>query len=175
LIRPVELTGSRSVKLVDGTSADKVFDMFVAARDGDLARVQKLVAAAPALAIVEYNYTPPIHFAVREGHLGLVEFPLDRGADLAYRSYPFGDSLLTMAEDREHGDVAELLRERLSRRFRLGAGTTRIIDSARDRDLAGVLAELERPRPSALMLPRQQRSTSSAPQRPSVLGVRPRT
>ena len=146
MIRPVELQGSRPYTLPDGSvvTTDEVFRMFVAARNGDLADVKALIARAPALAVVEYNYTPPIHFAVREGHLSLVELLIERGADLAYRSYPFHDSLLMMAEDREHEEVAALLRERLSRRFALAAGTKDIIDAARTGDLARVQAELAR-------------------------------
>ncbi|MDQ4079939.1 MAG: ankyrin repeat domain-containing protein, partial [Gemmatimonadota bacterium] len=146
MIRPVELQGIRPYRLRDGSvvTTDDVFRTFVAARAGDLAEVKALVARAPALAVVEYNYTPPIHFAVREGHLALVELLIARGADLAYRSYPFQDSLLMMAEDREHWDVAALLREHLSRRFALAAGTKDIIDAARAGDLERVQAELER-------------------------------
>jgi len=146
MIRPVELRGSRPWTLADGTvvSTESVWRMFVAARSGDLGEIQSLVARAPALAVVEYNYTPPVHFAVREGHLALVEFLLDRGADLAYRSYPFGDSLLMMAEDREHHEVAALLRQRLSRHFALAPGTREIIDAAHAGDIARVEAELER-------------------------------
>lgn len=83
LIRPVELTSGRTWALPDGTmaSTDDVFAMFVTAREGDLATVRQLVTRAPALAVVEYNYTPPIHFAVREGHRAIAEFLLDRGAD----------------------------------------------------------------------------------------------
>jgi ankyrin repeat protein len=146
LIRPVELSPGRRFKLADGTDAttDDVFAMFVAARDGDIEAVKRLVARIPPLATVEYNYTPPIHFAVREGHGEIVEFLVDRGADLAYRSYPFQESLLTFAEDRGHDDVAELLRRRLSRRFALASGTQAIMAAAGQGDLAAVETELTR-------------------------------
>ena len=146
MIRPVELKGSRPYTLVDGSvvTTDNVFRMFVAARAGDIAEVKSLIARAPALAVVEYNYTPPIHFAVREGHLALVDLLIAHGADLAYRSYPFQDSLLMMAEDREHEAVAALLRERLSQRFALAPGTKDIIDGARAGDLLRVQRELAR-------------------------------
>ena len=146
LIRPVELRAGRRFKLANGTDAttDDVFAMFVAAREGNAATVKRLVAQFSALATVEYNYTPPIHFAVREGHRALVEFLLDRGADPAYRSYPFQESLLMFAEDREHDDVAGLLRGRLSRRFALASGTQAIITSAAKGDLAAVESELAR-------------------------------
>jgi ankyrin repeat protein len=146
LIRPVELRGSRPYTLPDGSvvTTEDVYQMFVAARGGDLGAVRSLIERAPGLATVEYNYTPPIHFAVREGHLAIVELLLGRGADLGYRSYPFGDSLLMMAEDREHEAVAALLRQQLSRRFALAPGTKEIIDAARAGDLARVRAEIVR-------------------------------
>ncbi len=109
-----------------------------------MAEVKRLVNRVPSLATVEYNYTPPIHFAVREGHLPIAELLLDHGTDPAYRSYPFQESLLTFAEDRGHEDVAELLRSRLSRRFALASGTQAIIAAAARGDLPGVEAELAR-------------------------------
>src|SRR5688500_13325105 len=146
LTRPAELRGSRPYTLPDGAvvTTEDVYQIFVAARGGDLAGVKSLIARAPGLALVEYNYTPPIHFAVREGHLPIVELLIERGADLAYRSYPFADSLLMMAEDREHEHVAALLRRQLARRFALAPGTKEIIEAARAGSLAGVRAELAR-------------------------------
>ncbi len=146
LIRPVELAPGRRWKLADGTlaSTDDVYAMFVAARDGDLRDVRRLVGRVPGLATVEYNYTPPIHFAVREGHRDIAAFLLEQGADPAYRSYPFQESLLEYATDRGHDDVAELLRTHLSRRFRMASGTAALIAAARRGDLAAVEAELAR-------------------------------
>src|SRR5688572_23304565 len=147
MIRPAELAESRPYTLADGrvVSTDDVWRMFVATRAGVIEEVRSMVAKMPGLALVEYNYTPPIHFAVREGHLDLTEFLIDRGADFAgYKTYPFGDALLTMAEDREHVDVAIHLREKLSRRFKVAAGTNDIIEAARAGDIDRVRAELAR-------------------------------
>lgn len=146
LIRPVEMSPGKPRTLGDGTvvTTDDVYAMFVAAREGDRRAVNRLVERAPAIATVEYNYTPPIHFAVREGHLAIAELLLDRGADPAYRSYPFSEALLTFAEDRGHADVAELLRRRLAKRFVVKPGTSAIIEAAARGDLAAVEAELER-------------------------------
>jgi uncharacterized protein len=147
LIRPVELQGNHPFSLPDGTvvTTDEVFRMFVSARAGDLKETRALIARAPGLALVEYNYTPPIHFAVREGHLGIAEMLIERGANIAgYRAYPTGDSLLMLAEEREHWDVAAVLRQRLSRTFALGLGTQELIDAARSGDLARVDSVLRR-------------------------------
>lgn len=146
LIRPAELSAGRRWTLADGTDVptNDVFAVFAAAREGDIATVTRLVARTPLLATIEYNYTPPIHFAVREGHRDVAEFLLDHGADPAYRSYPFQESLLTFAEDRGHEELAELLRRRLSRRFALTSGTQAIIAAAGHGDLAAVETELAR-------------------------------
>ena len=147
LIRPIELGAGRSWQLSDGSSVptDDVYAMFAAARDGGLHEVKRLVQRAPALATVEYNYTPPIHFAVREGHRDITAFLIDHGADAgAYRSYPFGEALLTYAEERGHADVADLLRTTLSRRFRVSSGTQAILEAAREGNIDRVRAELAR-------------------------------
>ncbi|MES3035784.1 MAG: ankyrin repeat domain-containing protein [Gemmatimonadota bacterium] len=146
LIRPVELTSGRIFTLADGTRVptDDAFAMFVAARAGDLTTVQHLTQRSPRLATIEYNYTPPIHFAVREGHLDVTRHLLDHGADLAYRSCPFQESLLTFADDRGHEAVTALLRTHLSARFALAADTQAIIAAAGAGDLAAVEAELAR-------------------------------
>ncbi|MGH7503965.1 MAG: ankyrin repeat domain-containing protein [Longimicrobiales bacterium] len=146
LIRPVELSPGRQWKLADGTDAptDDVFAMFAASRDGDIGTVKRLVERTPSLATVEYNYTPPIHFAVREGHRDIAEFLLNHGADAGYRSYPFQEALLTFAEDRGHEELADLLRGRLSRRFNISSGTQAIIAAAGRGDLGAVKTELAR-------------------------------
>src|SRR6185503_10770718 len=146
LIRPIEMTASPSITLSDGdvASSDEVYGIFVAARAGDMKAVRRLVSRHPALATHEYNYTPPIHFAVREGFLDLVRFFLEHGADPAYRTYPYGDSLLMMAEDREHHDIASLIRTRLAAQFGDALDATVILAAARGGDLARIRAELAR-------------------------------
>jgi ankyrin repeat protein len=145
-IRPIEWESSKVVTLANGSSvaADTVWSMFLAAHAGDLSRVKALEARHPGLALHEYNYTPPFHFAAREGHASLVRYLLDLGADPAYQTYPFGETMLTFAEDREDAAVASVLRERLTQRFQLTTGTKEILEAARTGDVARVQAELRR-------------------------------
>ena len=145
-IRPIELRPAEVITLPDGGSApaDSVWSMYLAAHAGDLEHVKSLVSKYPGLIRHEYNYTPPLHFAVREGHASLVRFLLEHGARTEYQSYPFQDSLLTIAEDREHSSVAAVLREHLARQFALTDGLTTILEAARQGDVTRVEDEIRR-------------------------------
>lgn len=93
-----------------------VWNMLNAARDGDLPRLRTLLDEDRTLVLAEYWYTPPLHFAVREGHLEAVRLLLDAGADLFHRSLSGQETLLQTALDRGHAAVAEALRDELARR-----------------------------------------------------------
>ena len=56
---------------------------------------------------LEFWYTPPIHFAVREGNLASTE--------VLWEAYPFEEvtDLITLAEDRGRGAVADYLRDQI--------------------------------------------------------------
>jgi len=113
LIQPDELKLDLPMTIANGvvTTTTKVWEILVASRDGKSDPVRQMVAECPELAYAQYNYTPPIHFAVREGHAALVAFLLfECGAhDPPYRTYPFLDSLQTFARDRGRDDIADML------------------------------------------------------------------
>ena len=84
--------------------------MLSASAIGDLDKVKELSDECPGLIYAQYNYAPPIHFAVREGHIDLVKFLLSQGAhDPSYQFYPFKESLQVVAEDRGYHEIKELL------------------------------------------------------------------
>ena len=116
MIHPIEMRSTLEMALANGerSTTTKVWETLMASKDGDLEKLKNLVNETPALIFAQYNYTPPIHFAVREGHVEMVKYILDKGAlDASYITYPFKDSLITIAEDRGFVEIANLLKEYL--------------------------------------------------------------
>jgi len=114
VIQPLEMKLNLPMEVANGviSTTTKVWDILAASHDGNIERVKELVNECYELIYAQYNYTPPIHFAVREGHTELVKYLLDNGAhDPNYKIYPFLDSLITIAQDREHSEIATLLKQ----------------------------------------------------------------
>lgn len=94
------------------STTTEVWNILLASNRGDLETIKRMANKCHELLYAQYNYTPPIHFAVREGHLDLVKYLLDNGAhDPAYKIYPFQDNLQTIAQDRENIQIGKLLNE----------------------------------------------------------------
>lgn len=112
--QPNELKTNFPVELSNGviSSTTMVWQVLLASRNGDLSTVIKLIDVCPELAYAQYNYAPPIHLAVREGHLELVKYLLSKGAyNTTYQTYPFQDTLPMIAQDRGHDEIETLLKE----------------------------------------------------------------
>jgi ankyrin repeat protein len=112
MLQPHELTLTLPMHVANGvvSTTTKVWQILLASYKGDMSTVQLLVAECPELAYAQYNYAPPVHFAVREGHTRLVKYFLSLHAyDPAYRFYPFQESLETVAADRGFTEIVNLL------------------------------------------------------------------
>jgi ankyrin repeat protein len=101
IIKPPEL---------DSEEGGVVWSALTASDDGDVDTLRRLLERDPQLSRAEYWYTPAIHFAVREGHPEAVQLLLDAGADPEWNGLHDG-SLISMAHDRGHAEVARLLEE----------------------------------------------------------------
>ena len=95
----------------------------------------------PRLVRAEYWYTPPLYFAVREGHLDAVKLLVETGAELTHRSLYGTEPLLQIALDRDRHDVADYLRDQLQR-VAASDGTSTCDPQGRSRRRSG-------PRPKA--------------------------
>lgn len=94
------------------STTTKVWEILTASNEGNLLRVKALADECYELIYAQYNYAPPVHFAVREGHLELVKYLLYNGAhDPHYKIYPFSDDLQTIAFDRNYEDIALMLEQ----------------------------------------------------------------
>ena len=112
MVQPLELKLNLPMEISNGiiTTTAKVWDILLASKKGNLEAVKRLTDECPELMYAQYNYTPPVHFAVRERHVDLVKFLLDNGAfDPGYKTYPFLEDLFTMAADRNHLEIASLV------------------------------------------------------------------
>ena len=113
---------------------DVVWDVIAAANNGDVDAMRHLLAADPGRSCEGYFYTPPIHFAVREGHLDVVRILLDAGADPEWNGH-YGLSLIELARERGH----QPLRLYWSRLVMAAA-------ERRQRQDAKIMTSIERPR-----------------------------
>lgn len=112
MICPRELALDLPVMVGDNLLArtGEVWRMLEASASGDLQTIRELTESCSGLAYAQFNYAPPIHFAVREGHVEVVRYLLGLGAyDPSYRVYPFGDSLETIAAERGFAEIGQLL------------------------------------------------------------------
>jgi ankyrin repeat protein len=101
MIKPPELNTERG---------EQIWAVITSAASGDTATLRRLVDEDPSLSREGYFYTPPIHFAVREGHRAVVEILLAAGADAEWNGY-YGESLIGMARERGYDDIAALLEQ----------------------------------------------------------------
>ncbi|MGN7887528.1 ankyrin repeat domain-containing protein [Dyadobacter sp. 22481] len=108
-----------------------VWQMFCAARDGDLEKVKNLLAKDATLVRGAYDYRTPMSFAVANDRLEVAEYLLQHGASPVDSGT--GDPLIQMARDRGFTAMEELLERALNRHKGSEAGKL-IAAAIRNRD-----------------------------------------
>jgi ankyrin repeat protein len=129
--------------VVDGRDA---WSLFSACAAGDLARVQALLDRDPALVNAQYWYQFPLHMAAREGHVEIVHYLLQHGADAGKSCYQYNawDKLLAEVSRRGQGAVRTLIEAELIRRFNYQLGFVPLREAIKARDRGAVDALLSR-------------------------------
>jgi ankyrin repeat protein len=124
LLHPVELALGSGERTGRWSNQD-IWQVLTAARDGDAARLRALLAQDRSLAEAQFWYTPPLHFAVREGHTEAARLLIEASASVTHRRGLYGtESLMQIAAERGHEAVAELLREALAARHPAGGSAS---------------------------------------------------
>ncbi len=141
MIRPEALQRDEPLLWSPGTGVN-VWYMFRAAIGGDLGALRHLVQADPSLVRCRHGYRTPLHFAVRENRIDVVQFLLIHGADPF--TLPVPDTLLDIARDRGYREMEDLLRGFLVATCNASAKGNAVAAAIRERDTGGVRALLDR-------------------------------
>jgi RNA polymerase sigma factor (sigma-70 family) len=127
-----------------GGEPEQVWDMLLAAVEGDMDRVVSLLKKNPALAYCNWAYYHPVNFAVREGHTDVVRALLDAGADPTVASgLEYHDKPLDRARDQGLDDIVVMLERAIEDRYRSPLTGQRLLDTVAEDDIERVTAILD--------------------------------
>ena len=122
--------------------------MVAACTSGDEATVRELLRETPSLASQALvGPLAPLHYAVREGHAGIVQLLLEHGADAHVVVDPLCRLPLRtvdVATARGFSEVVELIDKALQARHRLALSDGLLRGALRESDLAAIQRELRR-------------------------------
>ncbi len=112
------------------------WELFLAAADGDLPNVQRLVESDPEWMHYPIWYEFPLHFAVRSGHLEVVRFLLDAGTNPARSNFCYSSwqKLLPKAQHFGHVEIHALLVAEMRRRFNYDPACKPLFDLIGEKD-----------------------------------------
>jgi ankyrin repeat protein len=131
MIQPESLQKNEPLFWSLGKGTD-VWEMFCAAKNGDLEAIKGLLAKDPSLARSNYEYRTPLSFAVRANQLAIAAYLLEHGAN-----FEFGD-VCEMARDRGYTEMEKLLETALGTSQDHASRGEVIAEAIRERDLAKV-------------------------------------
>jgi len=106
MTQPAALQKEETLFWSTGLGTD-VWQMFCAARDGDIEQVKNLLVKDPSLVRGAYDYRTPMSFAVANDRVKVAEYLLQHGASPVDSGT--GDTLIQMARDRGFKSMEELL------------------------------------------------------------------
>jgi ankyrin repeat protein len=108
-----------------------VWAMLMAAAEGDLVEVKALAERDPGLLNCEFQYFTPLHFALRENRLAVVEYLLPVTIDPLYG---YGDLPLKMVRDRGYTELGEFLEAWFAEHYQIVPGGEEMAAAIKDFD-----------------------------------------
>ncbi|HEY3233764.1 MAG TPA: ankyrin repeat domain-containing protein [Polyangiaceae bacterium] len=136
MIQPEELKKNQPLFWSTGMGTD-VWEIFCAARAGDLESVRRLLDKDPSLVRAHYEYRTPLHFAVWENRLEVAAYLLERGAKFSL------GNVLEDARDRGYTEMQKLLEAALAAPHGATPRGAAVAAAIRERDLPKVRALLD--------------------------------
>ena len=131
MIQPESLQKNEQLFWSPGKGTD-VWEMFCAAKNGDLETIKRLLAKDPSLARSNYEYRTPLSFAVCANQMTVAAYLLEHGAN-----FEFGN-VFEMARDRGYTEMEKLLQTALGSSQDCASSGEVIAEAIRARDLAKV-------------------------------------
>ena len=111
LIRPFELKPGQP-KWLNRWLAEDVWSLFIAARTGDLDKVNNLLMKDPTLVHANYWYTSPLRLAAREGHQNVLKKLLEHKSIWDEDPIDSRDNIAQIALDHGHIELSKYLGNR---------------------------------------------------------------
>jgi ankyrin repeat protein len=140
VFQPEELAREEPLLWSSGKGTD-VWALFNACIAGDLATVERLVAADPSLVRAHFNYRKPLYFAVRENRLDIAAFLLDRDPDP--NNLWVNDTARDIARDRGYVEMQVLLASKLGATHNATERGEPVAEAIRAHDLSAVTRLLD--------------------------------
>lgn len=138
LVRPKELDSEEERPWAGGRGTD-VWKMITSAIRGDLDTIRRLVDKDARLVNCTNQYRSPLHFAVQENHIDVVEFLLAHGADATHRSgNPWHERPIVIAEERGYAEMKNVLETHLKTTQGGAPAGDPIAAAIRERDVSRV-------------------------------------
>jgi ankyrin repeat protein len=132
--RPPALSKREKLFWSTGSGTD-VWEMFIAAKNGDLETIRKLLAKDSSLVRSAFDYRNAISFAVQENQLETVAYLLEQGATPIESGTD--DTLLQIARDRGYVEMQTLF-EQILKKSKGSAAGEEVGQLIRERNLAAV-------------------------------------
>ncbi len=134
LLQPESMRTDQYQYGIERVNGHDAWALFCACAAGDLARVRALLDRDPRLVNAQHWYQFPIHMAVRQGHIEVVQLLLETGADPGQSRFTYNswDKLLQVAGERGYRELHRLLVAAMAQRFNYAAAFAPLAEAIKE-------------------------------------------